>query len=227
MRVLELEGKVDELTRQLSDARKAGATKDVECERLVARHEAAAAEAEELRAEAALDKKEMERLAKASGVCASGAVDVGLMDPASLMARAEAVSAEEKIRALERELDAAAQAAERAKAGAAAKAVECERLVARHEAAAAEAEALRAEVVLKQNSIGRLEEALSSGPATLGAIAAQAEGAVATKLTPERMRIVKRAALEFRDGMYVNLGIGIPIFGKRGIIEGEIHPSMT
>ena len=69
MRVLELEGKVDELTRQLSDARKAGAMKDVECERLVARHEAAAAEAEELRAEAALDKKEMERLGAAHTGC--------------------------------------------------------------------------------------------------------------------------------------------------------------
>ena len=178
MRVLELEGKVDELTRQLSDARKAGATKDVECERLVARHEAAAAEAEALRAEAALDKKEMERLAKASDASASSAVDVGLMDPASLMARAEAASAEEKIRALERELDASAQALEHAKAGAIAKDVECERLVARHRAAEADAAALRAEVALKQNSICRLEEALSSGPAMLGAVAAQAEGAV-------------------------------------------------
>ena len=176
MRVLELEGKVDELTRQLSDARKAGATKDVECERLVARHEAAAAEAEALRAEAALDKKEMERLAKASDASASSAVDVGLMDPASLMARAEAASAEEKIRALE--LDASAQALEHAKAGAIAKDVECERLVARHRAAEADAAALRAEVALKQNSICRLEEALSSGPAMLGAVATQAEGAV-------------------------------------------------
>ena len=76
MRVLELEGKVDELTRQLSDARKAGATKDVECERLVARHEAAAAEAEELAEQLSLKQNEVGRLEEAlsSGPATLGAV---------------------------------------------------------------------------------------------------------------------------------------------------------
>ena len=76
MRVLELEGKVDELTRQLSDARKAGAMKDVECERLVARHEAAAAEAEELAEQLSLKQNEVGRLEEAlsSGPATLGAV---------------------------------------------------------------------------------------------------------------------------------------------------------
>jgi len=34
------------------------------------------------------------------------------------------------------------------------------------------------------------------------------EGGALSKLSPGRMRIVKRAAKEFDDGMYVNLGIG-------------------
>lgn len=33
-------------------------------------------------------------------------------------------------------------------------------------------------------------------------------GGALSKLSPGRMRIVKRAAKEFDDGMYVNLGIG-------------------
>lgn len=44
-----------------------------------------------------------------------------------------------------------------------------------------------------------------------------AEGA-ATKIKPDRERIGRRAALEFKDGMYANLGIGIPT------LAGEYAP---
>ncbi|EWM27362.1 3-oxoacid transferase 1 [Nannochloropsis gaditana] len=40
------------------------------------------------------------------------------------------------------------------------------------------------------------------------------------KLNPARERIVKRAALEFEDGMYVNLGIGIPVLASNYLPEG-------
>ena len=35
-----------------------------------------------------------------------------------------------------------------------------------------------------------------------------------------RERIVRRAAVEFRDGMYANLGIGLPMFASNYIPEG-------
>ena len=43
------------------------------------------------------------------------------------------------------------------------------------------------------------------------------------KLNPARERIVKRAAQEFKDGMYVNLGIGIPVLASNYLPEGT-HP---
>jgi acyl CoA:acetate/3-ketoacid CoA transferase beta subunit len=38
--------------------------------------------------------------------------------------------------------------------------------------------------------------------------------------TARRERIVKRAAKEFRDGMYVNLGIGMPLIAPSYLPEG-------
>jgi len=43
---------------------------------------------------------------------------------------------------------------------------------------------------------------------------------IAAKLSPERLRIVRRAAKEFHDGMYVNLGIGIPTLASNFVDSG-------
>lgn len=45
-------------------------------------------------------------------------------------------------------------------------------------------------------------------------------GSIAAKLSADRLRIVKRAAREFSDGMYVNLGIGIPTLASNFVAPG-------
>jgi len=47
-----------------------------------------------------------------------------------------------------------------------------------------------------------------------------AVASLTAKLSPERLRIVKRAALEFGDGDYVNLGIGIPTLASNFVAPG-------
>jgi 3-oxoacid CoA-transferase len=47
-----------------------------------------------------------------------------------------------------------------------------------------------------------------------------ADGGALSKLSEGRLRIVKRAAKEFDDGMYVNLGIGIPTLASNFLTPG-------
>ena len=82
---------MDESAQALQHAKKAAAAKDAECERAVAKHAAAEADAAAVRDELALKAKEVSRLedslSKASASAAP--VDAGMMDPASLMKQAE------------------------------------------------------------------------------------------------------------------------------------------
>ncbi len=52
-----------------------------------------------------------------------------------------------------------------------------------------------------------------------------ARGANAAELTPARERMVRRAALELRDGDYVNLGIGIPTL-VANFIPQDVHVTL-
>jgi len=70
-------------------------------------------------------------------------------------------------------------------------------------------------LVLGQGYQKRIEKRTTG--AGVGANAAQV---IAETLSPERLRIVRRAALEFEDGMYVNLGIGIPTLASNFVKPG-------
>ncbi|TPX33229.1 3-oxoacid CoA-transferase [Synchytrium microbalum] len=60
----------------------------------------------------------------------------------------------------------------------------------------------------------RIERLTTSSPGKLGVPGKQDEGAAL------RERIVRRAALEFRDGDYVNLGIGMPMLASNYLAKG-------
>jgi len=51
-------------------------------------------------------------------------------------------------------------------------------------------------------------------------VGVDAAESLTSTLSPERLRIVKRASLEFRDGDYVNLGIGIPTLASNFVAPG-------
>merc|ERR1740117_1033952 len=67
---------------------------------------------------------------------------------------------------------------------------------------------------------GTFEKRIEKVTTGAGANAAEAAAAIASKLNPGRLRIVKRAAREFKDGMYVNLGIGIPTLASNFVKPG-------
>ena len=63
----------------------------------------------------------------------------------------------------------------------------------------------------------RIEKCTTGSGVSAGGSAAEA---IASTLSASRLRIVKRAALEFEDGMYVNLGIGIPTLASNFVAPG-------
>ena len=62
----------------------------------------------------------------------------------------------------------------------------------------------------------RIEKRTVSAPPA----AADAEAPAATKVNPTRELIVRKAAEELQDGMYVNLGIGMPTLASNYIPDG-------
>ena len=73
-------------------------------------------------------------------------------------------------------------------------------------------------VVVSDSFEKRIEKRTVTKPASEASDKPKSAGAII------RERIIRRAALEFEDGMYANLGIGMPMLGTWCLIVKCLNP---